>query len=195
MTLPSATRVDKPTRFAITTAVWVFFALVVVLGPAFAYAISVADAGEATRAVLYNISRWLRWPLYVAALVVFIIAALGPVRRARLWAVGRPEERWDRVWERAKVFLIYGLGQGRLTNDLYASIMHLCIFWGWVVLFIGTITIAIHADFVYFLQGGIYLAYSVILDVFGLLALIGLSLALLRRHVLKPEKLRSEEHT
>ena len=68
--------------------------------------------------------------------------------------------------------------------------MHLFIFWGWVVLFIGTLIIAVHADVVYFLEGRVYLAYSAILDVFGIVALIGLSMALLRRYVLKPPRLR-----
>ena len=52
--------------------------------------------------------------------------------------------------------------------------MHLFIFWGWMVLFAGTLIIMIHADVIYFLEGRIYLAYSAILDLFGIIAAIGL---------------------
>lgn len=150
----------------------------------------VADAGDATREVLFNVGHSLRWLLYAASAAVFVYLALGPLRRARLWRLGRPERRTDRVWQRAKAFLLYGIGQGRLPNDLYASVMHLCIFWGWAVLFIGTLLLAVHADFVYFLEGRTYLAYSAVLDLFGVIAFVGLVMALVRRHLLRPPRLR-----
>ncbi len=190
MNTPSATRVSKPLRLSIATASWTFLALIVVLGAVFAFAVPVADARHAAREVLFNVGHWLRWPLYVLTGVVFAVLALGPFRRAQLWRLGKSEKRWDRIGERAKVFLVYGIGQGRMPNDLYASIMHLFIFWGWVVLFIGTVLSAIHTDVVYFLEGRVYLTYSVVLDVFGLVALIGLAMALVRRYILKPPKLR-----
>ncbi len=190
MALPSATRLDKSARFSLTTLVWIFFLLIVVLGGVAAYTVSVADSGHATREVLFNIAHWWRWPLYVAAIILIGVVALGPIRKSRFWRLGRNEKRWDRVWERAKVFALYGIGQGRLPNDLYAGIMHLFIFWGWAVLFFGTIIIAIHSDLVYFLQGRVYLFYKVVLNTFGLLAFIGLSMALIRRYLLKPPRLR-----
>ncbi len=153
--------------------------------------LTVDDAGSATREVLFNVGHWLRWLLYLGTAVVFAVIATGPLRRSRLWRLGRTDEkRWDRLGQRAKVFLLYGVGQGRLSNDLYASLMHLFIFWGWLVLFIGTLLISIHADVVYFLEGRVYLAYSAILDVFGVVAFVGLAMALLRRYVLKPDRLR-----
>jgi len=155
-----------------------------------AFVLSVDDPGHATREVLFNVSHWLRWALYAATAVVFMIIALGPLHRSQMWRIGKPEQRWDRIAERAKVFLIYGIGQGRMPNDLYASVMHLFIFWGWVVLFIGTLIIATHADVVYFLEGRVYLAYSIILDAFGVIAFIGLSMALIRRYLLRPPRLR-----
>ncbi|HEX5370823.1 MAG TPA: heterodisulfide reductase-related iron-sulfur binding cluster [Dehalococcoidia bacterium] len=188
---PSAPLLSRNLRRYATTLTWLTFATIVVACSVLAYALSTADSGSATREVLFNVGHWLRWPLYLSTAVLFVIIALGPLRRARLWRIGRKDEkRWDRVWERAKVFAFYGIGQGRMPNDMYAAVMHLCIFWGWVVLFIGTLIIAVHADFVYFLQGRVYLAYSSILDLFGIVALIGLTMALLRRFVLKPPRLR-----
>ena len=187
---PSATRLTPPVRRAVTALIWLLLGAVVVVSTVLAFALSVDEAGDATREVLFNVGHRLRWLLYAGSAAVFVFLALGPLRRARVWRLGRAEKRWDRAWERAKVFLVYGVGQGRLPNDLYAGVMHLFIFWGWVVLFIGTLVLAVHADVVYFLEGRVYLAYSAVLDVFGLLALTGLLMAILRRALLRPPRLR-----
>jgi len=187
----SQPRLSPAARKALTGLTWAALAAAVVVCSLLAFTLATANAGSATREVLFNVGHWLRWLLYLSTAVVFAVIATGPLRRSRLWRLGRTgEKRWDRIGERAKVFLLYGVGQGRLSNDLYAAVMHLFIFWGWLVLFIGTLIIAVHADVVYFLEGRVYLAYSSILDVFGLVAFIGLSMALLRRYVLKPERLR-----
>ena len=189
--LPSQPRLSPLARRGFTGLAWALLGAAVVVSAILAFALSVDEAGNATREVLFNVGHWLRWLLYLATIIVFAILATGPLRRSRLWRLGRRgEKRWDRIGARAKVFLVYGVGQGRLSNDLYGAVMHLFIFWGWVVLFIGTLLIALHADVVYFLEGRVYLAYSAILDVFGLVAFIGLAMALLRRYVLKPERLR-----
>jgi len=188
---PSQARLTPSARKALVGLAWVLLGAAAVICALLAASLSVADAAQATREVLFNVGHWVRWLLYLATLVVFAIVAMGPLRRSRLWRLGRTDEkRWDRIGERAKVFLLYGIGQGRLSNDLYASVMHLFIFWGWIVLFIGTLIIAFHADVVYFLEGRVYLAYSAILDVFGVVAFIGLAMALWRRYGLKPDRMR-----
>jgi Fe-S oxidoreductase/nitrate reductase gamma subunit len=187
----SQAQVSPTTRRALTIAAWALLAALVFVAAVLAFTLVVDSSGDATREVLFNLASWLRWPLYLSGFVLTAIVAYGPLRKARLWRLGRHDEvRWDRVGERLKVFAVYGVGQGRLTNDLYAGVMHLCIFWGWGVLFIGTVIIAIHADVVYFLEGRIYLAYSAVLDLFGVIALIGLSMALWRRYVMRPPRMR-----
>jgi Fe-S oxidoreductase/nitrate reductase gamma subunit len=172
-------------------ASWALIGGVVVLAPVLAFALAVEGAGDATREVLFNVGHWLRWLLYLSSFVLIAVIAAGPLHKARLWRLGRRDEvRWDRVGERVKVFAFYGIGQGRMVNDLYAAVMHLFIFWGWVVLFLGTVIIAVHADLVYFLEGRVYLAYSAVLDVFGVIALVGLTMALWRRYVMKPPRMR-----
>ena len=187
----SAPRFNPATRRAVNLLTWLLLGALVLLPLILAYAISVSDKGLATREVLFGVGHVLRWFLYAATAVVFVIIALGPLRRSELWRIGKTEGRTDRLFDRAKVFLIYGIGQGRMPNDLYASVMHLFIFWGWMVLFIGTLIIAIHADVVYFLEGCVYLAYSAMLDVFGIVAAIGLLMALNRRYLMRPRRCAS----
>jgi Fe-S oxidoreductase len=186
---PAAPRVRPRLRRLVTAAAWAVLAALLVVTGALAFVLSVERSGDATREVLFNVGHWLRWFLYAITAVLFVVIALGPLRRSELWRIGRPEPRWDHIGARLKVFLFYGVGQGRLPNDLYAGVMHLFIFWGWLVLFIGTLVISIHADVVYFLQGRVYLAYSAILDLFGLVALVGLVMALARRAT-RPQRLR-----
>jgi len=67
--------------------------------------------------------------------------------------------------------------------------MHLGILWGFVVLFIGTVLLAFH-DYIFpFLEGVVYEYYSLVLDVFGLLFIIALIIAVLRRYVIKSGKM------
>ena len=148
------------------------------------------DLGDASREVMWNIAGWARFLLYALAVVLVLTIGYGYYRRYQLWRLGKPENRADNWPERLKAFLIYGVGQGRLPGDLYASVMHLFIFWGWVVLFIGTAMLTIHDDFYEYLTGTTYLGYSLTLDIFGVLATIGVGMALVRRYLMRPPKLR-----
>lgn len=148
------------------------------------------DLGGATRQILWNIAGWVRIIAYAASVLVLAVIAYGPYRRYRLWRLGKPENRFDHWPQRLRAFLLYGVGQGRLPNDLYASTMHLLIFWGWVVLFIGTVMLGFHDDIKEYLSGALYLGYSLTLDLFGVAALVGLGMALYRRYLWRPPKLR-----
>ena len=189
MRIPAAPQLSRPARIAVMAGAYGFLGATVLAGVITAFTIAFNQT-EAARETFFNV---INWPLVARILVTFaLVAAIaaGPARKARLWLLGKPEKRWDNVLERAKVFLVYGIGQGRMTNDVYAAIMHLFIFWGWVVLFLGTVLLAIHDDFIHFLEGPGYLAYSVILDIFGVVAIVGVGMALARRYLLRPPKLR-----
>ncbi len=177
-------------RLALTAAIY-FSALVLApLVAALAVLVARQGSAEATREVFFNIAKWARFVAYGATGVVLLVLTAGPLLRARLWLLGKGEVRWDRPWERAKVFLLYGLGQGRLPNDLYAGLMHLLIFWGWTYLFIGTLMLAFHDDIKEFLKGNVYLGYSLALDIAGVAATVGVLMALYRRYVWKHPKMR-----
>lgn len=69
--------------------------------------------------------------------------------------------------------------------------MHLFIFWGCVILFLGTLVLAIQYDLLgpffgfSFWHGYFYILYSFTLDLFGILALMGTGMALIRRYFLQ----------
>ena len=80
-------------------------------------------------------------------------------------------------------------------RDRYAGWAHRGIFYGFVVLFIGTVILAINTDFTEpvlgwrFFDGDFYLGYSILLDVLGMALLAGLVLMMVRRGIVKPRKL------
>ena len=64
-------------------------------------------------------------------------------RRWQLWvALGKPELRFDTLNQRLKLLFFNGFLQVKTFRDPYPGIMHGMIFFGFVVLFIGTALIA-----------------------------------------------------
>ena len=62
--------------------------------------------------------------------------------RARLLLAARPAARLDRIPERIRRTVVYGLGQRKfLAGEQPAGIMHALIFWGFVVLMLQVVTL------------------------------------------------------
>src|SRR3989339_263925 len=133
--------------------------------------------------------------LYGFTVVALVIFAYGVYRRWRLWvALGRPETRLDRLPERIKALLINGLFQVKTFREPYPGIMHGLIFFGFLVLIIGSAIDAtefhITEPFGWaFLRGTFYLVFSFVMDLFGLAILIGVLLAIYRRYIRRPDGL------
>lgn len=144
-----------------------------------------------TREIYWNITGigWM-YALLIPALAVF---AYGIYRRYRLWRLGRPEDRLAPVAERLRSLLVYAFGQARLLNRLYAGLFHSLLFFGFVVLFLATVVVMIHEDIgLRIMQGNFYLFFqSLAVDLFGLLATLGVGMALYHRYLVRPERLRT----
>jgi Fe-S oxidoreductase len=114
----------------------------------------------------------------------------GCYRHYRLWRQGKPAIRLDHPWDRVKALFGHGFGHQRLIKDAYPGLMHLFIFSAFGVEFIGTALIALQVDLGrVFLWGDFYLYYSLVLDIFGALGIIGLIMAAERRYLRKVERL------
>jgi heterodisulfide reductase subunit C/nitrate reductase gamma subunit len=76
-----------------------------------------------------------------------------------------------------------------------SGLAHLLVFYGFVVLFIGTAILAFQDDFAEpvlgfdFWQGWFYLGYSLFLDVFGVALVVGLLVFAVKRGLLRPVRL------
>ncbi len=158
---------------------------------------------EPIRPIFYNIHEHYRWAetgAYVLGGLAAVSFAWGCWGHVRRWRQGQPEPL-DGPWsERVKEFVKFGLFQGRLASDPYAWVMHLAIFFGMAVLFLGTALATLDQEVAYllfgsqFLRGGFYLGYKLVLDLFAVGLLIGLGLAFYRRYWLKPARLKDQVH-
>ena len=127
--------------------------------------------------------------LIVIALALFVhrVAYL-----FRLMQIGKPIARWDNTPARLRAVLVFVLGQLRLLRgDFWPGLMHATIFWGFIILTLGTLEFfgkgVTEAFFLPFLSDTP--AYLVLQDVFSLLVIAAVSYAAFRRLVTKPTRL------
>ncbi len=145
-------------------------------------------SGEPTRLIFGNIRGG--WAVYLFTAIMAVAFAWGCYRHIRRWRRGRPAFRLDRPWERVKALFGHGFGHQRLIKDAYPGLMHLFIFSAFVVEYIGTSFIALQVDLGrVFLWGDFYLYYSAMLDIFGIVGIVGLGMAAERRYLRKDERL------
>ncbi|HUX88284.1 MAG TPA: heterodisulfide reductase-related iron-sulfur binding cluster [Chloroflexota bacterium] len=149
------------------------------------------DVGEATRVVQWNTTPVMIWFMYGTMVVALGIFAYGIWRRVRLWRLGKPVVRWNRPGTRLKLVLIRGLGQTSLLKDRFPGLMHALIFYGFGILFLATVVVAINTDLhVPIMHGYFYLYFqSLIVDLFGLFCFVGIAIAVVRRYLVRPRRL------
>ena len=146
------------------------------------------------RPAFWNIPFWAEIGVYVVGLIAAIACIIGICQCVRLWRSGRPQnlpehkkDRWLGVWRDAFMH--------RRLLKTPSGLIHFFIFWGFVFLFFGTATAVLDWDIAHYLfdarllKGNLYLAYKFILDLAGLLTLIGLAVAAWRRFAVKGKKL------
>lgn len=152
------------------------------------------------RPLFYNIHENYKWAevlAYALGGVAVILFLIGVYKHFKRWRAGRSEPFPIFTAERLQSFIKYAFFQGRLATDAYAFVMHLCIFFGMCILFAGTALATIDQDIAYllfknqFLKGSFYLGYKLFLDIFGVLLIAGLLLAIYRRYIIKPERLKN----
>ncbi|MEE8330918.1 MAG: heterodisulfide reductase-related iron-sulfur binding cluster [Acidimicrobiia bacterium] len=114
--------------------------------------------------------------------------------RARNWQRGGEDRRSGKPLERLKR-LEAGLSMRTLLRDRVAGLMHSMIYWGFLVLFVGTVILEIDnlvPESWKFLNGGFYQGYSFTLDLFALVFLGGLTFATVRRYGARPWRIRTK---
>lgn len=144
----------------------------------------------ATRELYWNTAGiWLLYPLLVAALAVF---GYGVHRHLQLWRRGQPENRWPGWRTAIKDLLVFGLGQRRVLDDAGPGVAHALVLWAFLLFTFATAVVALQADFgLPLFRGWLYLFIKFSANLFGLLALVALGLAVWRRYVIRPRRLDS----
>ncbi len=139
---------------------------------------------EITRQINWNVLPWMEVVLYVGAFSGLIIAAWRLRKRYRVWKLGRPADAQVSFWRCAANVLRWIAGRGKMARDRFAAVMHWLILWGFIILFIGTTLVFLeHQTPLHFFYGTFYLVASFVLDLGGVGFLVGLGMAIYRRHV------------
>src|SRR4030095_16541296 len=148
-----------------------------------------ASTGEATREIYWNITHI--WVMYLLLLPTLAVAGYGIYSHFRRWRRGVSLARFDRPLLRLRALLQHAAAQRRTAKDAYAGFFHAFISYGFVILTIATIVVALDADFgTTIMRGQFYLYFqSFIVDFFGALVILGIAMAVARRYLARPRKL------
>ena len=146
------------------------------------------------REVFGNVPPALVALFYVAVSAFLFITFYLFALRAQNWQRGSAESRRGLLKRRVHA-LRAGLQMKTLLRDRSAGLMHSAVYFGFLVLFLGTVTLEIDHLLpanLKFLEGRVYQGYSFVLDAFALVFLAGLAWAAARRYVQRPWRLRSK---
>ncbi len=90
-----------------------------------------------TRQIAWNVGEIAVAAMYVLVVVQALFLAYGATRRYQMWRRGKPFVPVGQVGERLRSALAVAFLHKRLIRPgyVYAGLMHLFIFWGFVVLF------------------------------------------------------------
>lgn len=151
---------------------------------------------EATREIYWNVGTGVVLLMYVFTALFTTFCAYAFIQRIKVYRKGKPVVRLDQLPERLWLLLKKGLGQTKVMRVRKPGLTHAFLFWGTLLLFIGTLLIMVQVDFTQplldlkFLRGNFYRAYSLILDVAGLVAIITLLGFAVRRFLYRPKGLK-----
>lgn len=145
-----------------------------------------------TREILWNIGPVTKTAMYLLFVVSLGFLGYGFYQRWVFWQRGQKDKpngapqngrlknagiagALKRIWQNVVL-------QVRIARIPWAWSSHMAVFYGFIVLFIGTVMVAIeHYGIAHFFYGRVYLTASFFLDLFGLAFVLGLVAAMLRR--------------
>ena len=129
------------------------------------------------------------WIIAVAALTVFAFIIRS---RIDLLLAGQKDPRFSNLKQRFLDLVEYGFIQKRQPRYLWAGVIHMMIFWGFVVLGLRSLDLVTEGlgipIFRPFMHSPLGVFYNAIKDVFELIVLVACIWAILRRAIVKPER-------
>jgi len=153
------------------------------------------DTSPISREVFVNVPDPIYWLFYAVAPLALFLCAWLVSQRVRNYERGRPDDRRTtkkNAHRRMRDFRS-GVWMQTLLRDPAAGVMHSFIYFGFLVLFAATIILEIDHQLpedLKFLHGKVYQAYAATADVFGVIFVVGILWAIVRRYVQRPYRIR-----
>src|SRR5271165_1285579 len=148
-----------------------------------------------TRQVFIGLSRSEVMAWYGLIVISTTIFVWGVARLVAKYRRGRPEGL-DHPWKRLERMVETVFSHRWITRrDRVAGVGHALVFYGFLVLFAGTLVLGLDSDFTvpvfhwHFWQGGFFLGYKLALDIAGIMLLAGLCTLATNRWIRRPERL------
>lgn len=149
-----------------------------------------------TREIMGNVPAWLAMSFYALAALSCGWAGWSFAKRWRHYRESRATNtaRLTLDWPtRLRHGIRYLVFHEQLRRDPYAGWAHLLMFYGFTILFIGTVLVFLEHDTpLHFFYGWFYEWASLVIDLGGLAFIVGLALFLRRRIVGKPKRILRE---
>ncbi len=156
----------------------------------------------ATREIFWNISGVSEILLYVLAAATLGIFGWGIYKHIRRILAGKKVSfsRTTLLARLGKALATILSNRTVLNRHKLGGSMHLLVMWGMIVLFVGTVIVAVEYDLFHkilgmehvILKGTFFLGFELITDLFGILLIVGLVIALVRRYLMQRPQLKHQ---
>lgn len=187
------TRRFRPSQLVMLAAVGV--AGVVAASGLIGALVSTPDRSPVGRDVFSGVPHALRAVFYAVTVALVLAAGYLFSQRVQNWERGQPDRRRTTAANRSRRLadLRSGLSMQTLLRDPAAGVMHSLIYFPFLILFAVTTVLEIQhllPSSLKFLHGGVYQGYKFVGDTAGVLFVIGIGWAIVRRYVQRPYRLR-----
>jgi Fe-S oxidoreductase len=132
--------------------------------------------------------------LFICAFSLFFYSIRRIISYLKL---GLPENRFENPLERIKNVLKIGLGQSKILRDPVAGLIHVMIFWGFLLFLTAVLESMIQGFYPPFslrFLGPLFTLITVVQDFFGIFVIVAVIAALFRRFIMKIERLNVVGH-
>jgi len=157
------------------------------------------DASKVTRETFWNVSDSGEYIFYGLAILATVVFIYGVVLQFRRIARGKKVD-FREVLTPANVIsgIRTVLANKRIyRGDVFTGFMHLMIMSGFIVLLIGTCIVLLEYDLFQkilgrtqgFWYGPFFLGFEIATDLFGIIFVLGLIIAIVRRYIFRPRQL------
>jgi Fe-S oxidoreductase/nitrate reductase gamma subunit len=147
------------------------------------------------REVFINVPTALKVAFYAAIATMLLVVAWLASIRVQNYERGLPDDRRttrQNAKRRSEDFRA-GVWMQTLLRDPAAGVMHACLYFGFIVLFMATVLLELDhqlPESLKFLHGHTYEAYAAAADLGGVVFMIGITWAIVRRYVQRPYRIR-----
>jgi Fe-S oxidoreductase/nitrate reductase gamma subunit len=183
----------KPHQLAI--GLGLVFATIIVVSGITATVFQFHDDSEIQREVFGNIPSAWKLVFYSVFPVLVVYGAVLFSQRVKNWERGNPDNRRTTAKNAKRRLGDFraGVYMQTLLRDPAAGVMHSLIYFGFLILLAVTTVLEINhqvPESWKFLHGGVYKAYAAVGDGAGLMLLVGVMWAVVRRYVQRPYRIR-----